>query len=61
VKCPLAAINVCLKAMQILAGYGLFDEQFVSGYLGDALPTWFLEGTGQIRRNTLAGQILGRL
>lgn len=61
VKCPLTAINVCLKAMQILAGYGLFDEQFVSGYLGDALATWLLEGTGQIQRNTVAGQILGKL
>jgi alkylation response protein AidB-like acyl-CoA dehydrogenase len=48
VKCPLTAINVCLKAMQVLVGYGLFDEQFVSAYLGDALATWLLEGTGQI-------------
>ena len=47
--------------MQILAGYGLFDEQFVSGYLGDALATWLLEGTGQIQRNTVASQILGKL
>jgi len=61
VKCPLTAIDVCLKAMQILAGYGLFDEQFLPGYLGDALATWLLEGTGQIQRNTVAGQILGRL
>ena len=61
VKCPLTAIDVCLKSMQILAGYGLFDEQFLPGYLGDALATWLLEGTGQIQRNTVAGQILGRL
>jgi alkylation response protein AidB-like acyl-CoA dehydrogenase len=61
VKCPLMAIDVCLKAMQILAGYGLFDEQYLPGYLGDALATWLLEGTGQIQRNTVAGQILGRL
>ena len=61
VKCPLVAIDVCLKAMQILAGYWLFDEQFLPGYLGDALATWLLEGTGQIQRNTVAGQILGRL
>jgi len=61
VKCPLTAIDVCLKAMQILAGYGLFDEQFLPGYLGDALATWLLEGTGQIQRNTVAGQVLGRL
>jgi alkylation response protein AidB-like acyl-CoA dehydrogenase len=61
VKCPLMAIDVCLKAMQILAGYGLFDEQFLPGYLGDALATWLLEGTGQMQRNTVAGQILGRL
>jgi alkylation response protein AidB-like acyl-CoA dehydrogenase len=61
VKCPLTAIDVCLKAMQILAGYGLFDEQFLPGYLGDALATWLLEGTGQIQRNTVAGAILGRL
>lgn len=61
VKCPLTAIDVCLKAMQILAGYGLFDEQFLPGYLGDALATWLLEGTGQIQRNTVAAQILGRL
>ena len=61
VKCSLTAIDVCLKAMQILAGYGLFDEQFLPGYLGDALATWLLEGTGQMQRNTVAGQILGRL
>ena len=61
VKCPLMAIDVCLKAMQILAGYSLFDEQFLPGYLGDALATWLLEGTGQMQRNTVAGQILGRL
>ncbi len=61
VKCPLVAIDICLKAMQILAGYGLFDDQFLPGYLGDALATWVLEGTGQIQRNTVAGHILGRL
>jgi alkylation response protein AidB-like acyl-CoA dehydrogenase len=61
VKCPLTAIDVCLKAMQILAGYGLFEDQFLPGYLGDALATWLLEGTGQIQRNTVAGHILGRL
>jgi alkylation response protein AidB-like acyl-CoA dehydrogenase len=61
VKCPLVAIDVCLKAMQILAGYGLFDDQYLPGYLGDSLATWLLEGTGQIQRNTVAGQILGRL
>ena len=61
VKGPLVAIDVCLKAMQILAGYGLFDEQFLPGYLGDALATWVLEGTGQIQRNTAASQILGQL
>ncbi len=61
VKCTLTAIDVCLKAMQIFAGYGLFDEQFISGYLGDALATWLLEGTGQIQRNTVASQILGKL
>ncbi len=61
VKCPLMAIDVCLKAMQILAGLGLFEEQFLPGYLGDALATWLLEGTGQIQRNTVAGHILGRL
>ncbi len=61
VKCPLMAIDVCLKAMQILAGYGLFYDQFLPGYLGDALATWLLEGTGQIQRNTVAAQILGRL
>jgi len=61
VKCTLTAIDVCLKAMQIFAGYGLFDEQFISGYLGDALATWLLEGTGQIQRNTVASQLLGKL
>jgi alkylation response protein AidB-like acyl-CoA dehydrogenase len=61
VKCPLTAIDVCLKAMQILAGYGLFEDQFLPGYLGDALATWLLEGTGQIQRNTVAGHILGKL
>jgi len=61
VKCPLVAIDVSLKAMQILAGYGLFEDQFLTGYLGDALATWLLEGTGQIQRNTVAGHILGRL
>jgi alkylation response protein AidB-like acyl-CoA dehydrogenase len=61
VKCTLMAIDVCLKAMQILAGYGLFEDQFLPGYLGDALATWLLEGTGQIQRNTVAGHILGRL
>jgi alkylation response protein AidB-like acyl-CoA dehydrogenase len=61
VKCTLTAIDVSLKAMQIFAGYGLFEEQFIAGYLGDALATWLLEGTGQMQRNTVAGQILGRL
>ena len=61
VKCPLVAIDTCLKAMQILAGYGLFEDQFLPGYLGDAIATWLLEGTGQIQRNTVASQILGRL
>jgi alkylation response protein AidB-like acyl-CoA dehydrogenase len=61
VKCSLTAIDVCLKAMQILAGYGLFEDQFLPGYLGDALATWLLEGTGQMQRNTVAGQVLGRL
>jgi len=61
VKCPLVAIDACLKSMQILAGLGLFEEQFLPGYLGDSLATWLLEGTGQIQRNTVAAQILGRL
>jgi alkylation response protein AidB-like acyl-CoA dehydrogenase len=61
VKCPLVAIDTCLKAMQILAGYGLFEDQFLPGYLGDALATWLLEGTGQMQRNTVAAHILGRL
>lgn len=61
VRCPLVAIDVCLKSMQILAGLGLFEEQFLPGYLGDSLATWLLEGTGQIQRNTVAAQILGRL
>ncbi|MGQ9509268.1 MAG: hypothetical protein ACUVTN_07685 [Thermodesulfobacteriota bacterium] len=47
--------------MQILAGYDLFDEQFLPGYLGSALATWLFEGTGQIQRNTLANQTLGKL
>jgi alkylation response protein AidB-like acyl-CoA dehydrogenase len=47
--------------MQILAGYGLFEDQFLTGYLGDALATWLLEGPGQIQWNTVAGHILGRL
>ncbi len=61
VKCTLTAIDVALKAMQIFAGYGLFDEQFISGYLGDALASWLLEGTGQIQRNTVATHLLGKL
>ncbi len=61
VKCTLTAIDVSLKAMQIFAGYGLFEEQFIVGYLGDALATWLLEGTGQVQRNTVAAQILGKL
>jgi alkylation response protein AidB-like acyl-CoA dehydrogenase len=61
VRCPLVAIDVCLKSMQILAGLGLFEEQFLPGYLGDSLATWLLEGTGQIQRNTVAAHILGRL
>jgi alkylation response protein AidB-like acyl-CoA dehydrogenase len=61
VKCTLTAIDASLKAMQIFAGYGLFDDQFIPGYLGDALATWLLEGTGQMQRNTVAGQILGKL
>jgi len=61
VKCTLAAIDVSLKAMQIFAGYGLFEEQFISGYLGDALASWLLEGTGQMQRNTVASQLLGKL
>lgn len=61
VKCTLTAIDVSLKAMQIFAGYGLFDEQFISGYLGDALASWLLEGTGQMQRNTVASQLLGKL
>jgi len=61
VKCTLTAIDVSLKAMQIFAGYGLFDDQFITGYLGDALATWLLEGTGQIQRNTVATHLLGKL
>jgi alkylation response protein AidB-like acyl-CoA dehydrogenase len=61
VKCTLTAIDVSLKAMQIFAGYGLFEEQFISGYLGDALASWLLEGTGQIQRNTVASHLLGKL
>lgn len=58
---PTVAIYTLLKAMQILAGYDLFDEQFFPGYLGDALATWLFEGRGQIQRDIVANQILGKL
>lgn len=37
VKCPLVAIDVCLKTMQVLAGLGLFEENFSSRLSGRCL------------------------
>jgi butyryl-CoA dehydrogenase len=52
------AVRVCLKAMQIMGGYGVTEEYNVVRRLNDALAFIPAGGTSEIMRVTLAREIL---
>ena len=52
------AVNTALNAIQILGGYGYSREYPVEKLLRDAKIFQIFEGTNQIQRVVIAGQLL---
>ncbi len=55
------AVEVADEAIQLLGGYGYITEYEVERIYRDAKITEIYEGTKEIQKNTIAGQILGKL
>jgi alkylation response protein AidB-like acyl-CoA dehydrogenase len=55
------AVEVADEAIQLLGGYGYMAEYEVERFYRDAKITEIYEGTKEIQKNTIAGDILGRL
>ena len=55
------AVEVCDEAIQLLGGYGYMAEYEVERYYRDAKITEIYEGTKEIQKNTIAGQLIGKL
>lgn len=52
------AVQVCLDAIQVLGGYGYSREYPVEKLLRDAKSYQITEGTNQIQRVTISGNML---
>lgn len=55
------AVEVCDEAIQLLGGYGYMLEYEVERFYRDAKICELYEGTKEIQKNTIAGDIIGRL
>lgn len=55
------AVEVADEAIQMLGGYGYITEYEVERIYRDAKITEIYEGTREIQKNTIAGQLLGKL
>jgi alkylation response protein AidB-like acyl-CoA dehydrogenase len=55
-----AAVEVCDEAIQLMGGYGYMQEYEVERFYRDAKITEIYEGTKEIQKNTIAGEILGK-
>jgi alkylation response protein AidB-like acyl-CoA dehydrogenase len=56
-----AAVEVCDEAIQLMGGYGYMQEYEVERFYRDAKITEIYEGTKEIQKNTIAGEILGKI
>ena len=56
-----AAVEVCDEAIQLHGGYGYMAEYEVERFYRDAKITELYEGTREIQKNTIAGQLIGKL
>jgi alkylation response protein AidB-like acyl-CoA dehydrogenase len=56
-----AAVEVADEAIQLMGGYGYITEYEVERIYRDAKITEIYEGTKEIQKNTIAGQVLGKL
>jgi alkylation response protein AidB-like acyl-CoA dehydrogenase len=56
-----AAVDVGDEAIQLLGGYGYITEYEVERIYRDAKITEIYEGTKEIQKNTIAGQLLGKM
>ncbi len=56
-----AAMNVAVEAVQIFGGYGYMREYPVEKLMRDAKIIQIYEGTNQIQKLVIAGQLLGRI
>src|SRR4029453_9773107 len=57
-KCGDVAMAVSTEAVQILGGYGYIREYPVERFMRDAKITQIYEGTREIRRLVIAGEML---
>lgn len=55
------AVEVADEAIQLLGGYGYITEYEVERIYRDAKITEIYEGTKEIQKNTIAGQLLGKM
>jgi len=55
------AVEVADEAIQLLGGYGYMKEYEVERFYRDAKITEIWEGTREIQKNTIAGQLIGKL
>lgn len=56
-----AAVEVCDEAIQLHGGYGYMADYEVERFYRDAKITELYEGTREIQKNTIAGQLIGKL
>ena len=55
------AVQVADEAIQILGGYGYMTEYEVERFYRDAKVAEIYEGTKEIQKNTIAGQLIKEL
>jgi alkylation response protein AidB-like acyl-CoA dehydrogenase len=55
------AVEVCDEAIQLHGGYGYMAEYEVERFYRDAKITEIYEGTKEIQKNTIAGQLIGKI
>ncbi|VEN74894.1 Acryloyl-CoA reductase (NADH) [Candidatus Desulfarcum epimagneticum] len=56
-----SAVEIADEAIQLLGGYGYMTEYEVERFYRDAKITEIYEGTKEIQKNTIAGDIFGKL
>ena len=55
-----AAMHLAIEAVHIHGGYGYTKEFKVERYFRDAKVTEIYEGTSEVQRLVIAGQVLGQ-